>query len=83
MNTYIINDISEEDYQRIIKSYRETVIRNLVLKYFMSEHNAEKAFDNSVVALMLKRKTSGIWQMHQSLESALRDIYEEYCEKSL
>ena len=71
--------ISIEEYNRIAENYRETIIRNLVLKHAMSEHDAEKAFDNSVVALMLKRKTSGIWQMHQSLEYALSDIYEEYC----
>ncbi len=61
------------------QKYKDTLIKNLIVIYRLDSKEAEDAVENSTVAYMLNRsEESAKWQMHQSLNSTLKEIYQEY-----
>lgn len=61
------------------QNYKNTLIKNLIVLYRLDSQEATEAVENSTVSYMLSRsEESAKWQMHQSLNSTLKEIYQEY-----
>ena len=61
------------------KEYKNTLVKNLMVFYRLDTNEAIDAVDSSTVAYMLNlSEKAAKWQMHQSLDSTLKEIYQEY-----
>ena len=59
--------------------YKNILVKNLIILYKLDSQEAADAVESSTVAYMLnKSEESAKWQMHQSLNSTLKEIYQEY-----
>lgn len=65
----------EQDLQTIKEGYKECLVRNLCEKYKFEFEDARELVNNSVVSQMLdESEDAARWQMHQSLESTLKEL---------
>ena len=62
-----------------IQKYKDTLVHNLVVLFKLNNEEAINAVETSTVAYMLNQsEESAEWQLHQSLDSTLKEIYQEY-----
>lgn len=65
----------ENDLHTIKVKYKECLVRNLCEKYKFEFEDARELVNNSVVSQMLdESEDAARWQMHQSLESTLKEL---------